>query len=201
MPPNRPPSEITPTDFFERWLPAEYARVREAAPGPVPPDAAVQVSLEGEGGGVWTLSMRGGALEAKPEAAGEPDTLIKQSVQDWRALVIGEEGAIELVPAKASPMDLLLLDAGKSRALRDVKGTLRFEVTGFNDRTWSIEATLNGAAQPRSTIALDAQTYAEMLAGTLPPPQAYFAGKIHIGGDASFAMQLAMQWMAGMSSP
>jgi hypothetical protein len=193
---NRPPSDITPQAFFESWLPREYQRLHAAA-GKMPPDATLIVALEGEGGGTWTLRVRAGALTAAAEDAGAADLRVAQSVADWRALLVGEDGALELVPSSANPMDLLLAaNPAQAAQLKTIKGALRFEVTGFNDRTWRLDAMFNGAEQPKASITIDSHTYKQMADGTLPPPQAYFAGKIQIGGDVNFAMQLAMQMMA-----
>ena len=43
------------------------------------------------------------------------------------------------------------------------------------------------------------QTYAAMLARTLPPPQAYFNGKVKLGGDMNLAMQLGMAMLPRFS--
>ena len=48
-------------------------------------------------------------------------------------------------------------------------------------------------------ITLDTDTLKQMRDGTLAPPAAYFAGKIQLGGDVNFAMQLGMAMMARMN--
>jgi hypothetical protein len=191
----RPPADIAPGTFFEQWLPAEYARLGSGA---TPPDSAVVVHLDGDGGGAWTLRVQGGALTGKPGAADAADLVLRQTVADWRAAVCGEDGAPDILPDNVNPMRALA-GAGSPAAqqmLQSLSGTLVFQVSGFAGRTWAIRVSFKGAASPEATIALDADTMQQMRSGALPPPQAYFAGKIQITGDVNFAMQLGMAMMA-----
>lgn len=197
----RPPSDITPTRFFESWLPQQLA----AAPRGNLKAMTVRVSLDGDAeGGAWDLKIEPTGLtvdKASPGGA-EPDVTILQSVQDWKAIAVGEPGAVTLAPPQASPMDALFLDRSAQDVLSSVKGTVRFEVTGYNGRTWCLTVKFGPqplAVEPNATISVDAETYAGMLARTIPPPQAYFTGKIKLLGDASLAMQLGMALMPRFS--
>ena len=90
---------------------------------------------------------------------------------------------------------MLFVDPASRQILTAVKGTVRFEVTGYNGRTWGMLVqfgTQPGRASPDATITVDAATYAAILARKLAPPEAYFSGKISLRGDTSLAMQLAM---------
>ena len=66
----------------------------------------------------------------------EPQVTLIQSVADWRAVAVGEEGATDLAPPQASPLDVLFVDPASRQVMSAVKGTVRFEVTGYNGRTW-----------------------------------------------------------------
>ena len=200
MPVARLPESITPAQFFEEWLPAQ-APALALKPAR---NLNVRVELSGDDGGVWELKVTDAGLTTGRGngAADQADVTIRQSVADWRAVVAGEPGAVNLAPARSSPTDLLFIDRAAQQVLSTVRGQVRFEVTGFNGRTW--EATVafgQGAAkdQPDATISVDAETYAAMQARTLPAPQAYFQGKIRISGDANLAMQLGMAMMSRYS--
>jgi hypothetical protein len=120
---------------------------------------------------------------------------MRQPVADWRALAVGEEGPIDLAPPQASPLDVLFVDPASRQVMSAVKGTIRFEVAGSNGRTWWMQVKFGAqpeAAQPDATIAVDAETYAKMLARKMAPPEAYFSGKIVLRGDTALAMQLGM---------
>lgn len=189
----RPPADTTPARFFEEWLPAQMAGKK----GPEKP-LRVRVRLDGEGGGTWDLALGAAGLVVTPGGAGDAGVHIVQSVADWRAIAVGEAGAVNLAPPQASPTDVLFLDAAAQKVVALVKGTIRFEVTGYNGRTWSIDVKLGPGgppASPDATISVDAETYAQMLARTLPPAAAFFSGKVKITGDANLAMQLGMALM------
>ena len=195
----RPPRDITPSGFFETWLPAQAAGLGAATP------FTVRVRLDGDGGGAWDLRLgpAGLAVAAPGPSEAEPEATIVQSVADWRAIAVGEPGQVDLAPPQARPTDVLFLDAAAQQIVRQVAGAIRFEVTGYNGRTWALLVKLGpkplDAERPDATISVDAETYAAMLARTLPPPAAYFQGKIRISGDMQIAMQIAMALMPRFS--
>jgi hypothetical protein len=193
----RPPRDISPEGFFTDWLPREFA-AEFGAGKRTAADITVAIHLEGEGGGDWVLDVKSGLLHVRePGAAGaEPLVSLRQPVADWRALAVGEPGSsIDLAPPQASPLDVLFVDPSSRQIMGSVKGTVRFEVTGYNGRTWWMHVkfgTQPEADPPNATIAIDAETYARLLARQLAPPEAYFSGKIVLRGDTALAMQLGM---------
>lgn len=191
---NRPPRDITPQRFFEEWLPAELAGA------PRPSYAfTIRIRLDGDNGGAWDLGFGPDGLRIAPSGKDTVHATLEQTVEDWRAIVAGEPGAIDLAPPdKARLTDLLLLDPAAHPALDEIEGTVRFEVTGYNDRTWTLTVRFgpgDPAAVPDATIRVDVETYSEILARKLAPPQAFFAGKLKLLGDANLALQLGMAIM------
>ena len=201
---NRPPPEITPKDFFESWLPKEYERLK-AEGGPTPPDVTACVRLSGEGGGAWTLTLAGGQLSVVDQDTADADLGIAQSVADWRAVTVGQEGAggagggPDLTLPEGVSFDRWLVNPGLQQVLATAKGSLRIEIPGFHGRTFALSLTFRGAAEPQATITIDAETIAAIRAGTLPPAQAFFSGKILIAGDSALAMQIGMAAMSQQS--
>ena len=99
---------------------------------------------------------------------------------------------------------MLFVDPASRQVMSAVKGTVRFEVTGYNERTWWMQVKFGAQAdveKPNATIAVDAETYAKMLARELAPPEAYFSGKIRLSGDTSLAMQLGMAMLPRFTEP
>jgi len=189
----RPPADSTPEQLLTEWLPAEMERLGGVAGVP---DLCVRIVLDGESGGSWDLKLRAGRLAASPtDLAVAPLVTLCLTVQDWRALTVGEEGPISLTPPAASPTDLLFIDSASQQLLAHMNGTFAFEVAEFNGRTWRLTAlfgeTAPGAA-PDAVIHTDAQTYAEILARKLSPLEAYFAQRITISGDAGRGMQVGL---------
>jgi hypothetical protein len=189
----RPPREITPDAFFTSWLPAELTRLTGGAGVP---DMLVRITLDGEGGGTWDLTTRSGTLEVSaPQPGQQPLVTLMLTVQDWRAIVAGEDGPVDLTPPSASPTDLLFVDAGSQQLLAMISGTFRFEVRDYNGRTWTLTAVFGvdpPCDPPTATIATDAVTYAAILARELAAPEAYFSGKITITGDPGRGMQVGL---------
>jgi hypothetical protein len=192
----RPPRDIDPHRFFTEWLPREFQR--EFGPGRrAASDITVAVVLEGDGGGHWVLDVAKNAITVRrPDEPGPAaQVMMRQEVRDWRAVAVGEDGAVDLAPPQASPLDVLFVDPASRQIMNAVKGTVRFEVTGYNDRTWWMHVKFGAqpwAPEPNATIAVDAATYGLMLARRLAPPEAYFSGKIQLKGDTALAMQLGM---------
>jgi putative sterol carrier protein len=190
----RPPRDITPRRFFEEWLPAQLAASGQGATRPL----TVRVRLEGDEGGAWDLRLGPDGLQVGAPTGGDADVTIRQTVTDWKAIAVGEAGAVDLAPPQASPTDILFLDSAAQQILGTVRGTVRFEVTGYNARTWMLDVRFGAGdpgAEPDATISVDAETYGEILARRMPPPQAYFAGKVKLLGDMNLAMQLGMAMM------
>ncbi len=194
---NRPPRDITPQTFFTDWLPREFGSEFGAGKRAAS-DITVAVRLDGDGGGLWVLDVKGGALAVRKPGEPGPAPVVSlwQTVQDWRALAAGEDGSnVDLAPPQASALDVLFVDPQSRQIMSAVKGLVRFEVTGYNGRTWWMHVKFGTQAdksEPDATITVDAGTYAAILARKLAPPEAYFSGKISLRGDTSLAMQLAM---------
>jgi sterol carrier protein 2 len=197
--PVRPPKDITPSKFFTEWLPAQVP----AGAGGGGAGLTIRVQLSGDEGGAWDLKLGGSGLNVSAPDGATADVTVAQTVQDWKAIAVGEAGAVNLAPAQASPTDILFLDKASQTIAKSVKGTMRFEVTGYNGRTWSLTVKFGPGVvvedKPDATISVDAETYGAMLARTLPAPQAYFQGKVKIAGDVNLAMQLGMAMMPRFS--
>jgi putative sterol carrier protein len=194
----RPDRDITPEDFFISWLPAEIERLGSARGIP---DMLVRMELAGQGGGTWDLVTGGGVLTVSAGPTdGAPLVLLRMSVQDWRAIVAGEEGPVDLSPPNASPTDLLFVDRASQQLLATMSGTFRFEVADYNGRTWCLTAVFGAveAGEPDATISTDAETYGKVLAREMAAPEAYFTGKITIAGDAGRGMQVGLALLPKM---
>ena len=203
----RPPTDLSPAQFFESWLPDRFAAMIAEAMALRPdgglPDITATVTLDGDGGGggAWTLLCRGGALTVTRGAAPTADVALVQTVADWRAAVYGEAGAPDVVPPGGNPIAILAsTNQALIKALRELRGTLRLEMPGFVGRTWALGVAFQGAAAPEAVISVDAATVVEIQRGTIPAPQAFFTGKIAMRGDTAFAMQVGMTLMAQLGA-
>ncbi len=179
-----------------QWLPAEITRLGTAAGMP---EVTVRFQISGEGGGTWDLGARGGELDAAV-ATDEvhPQVTIAMTTADLRAIIIGEEGPVDLAPPEASPTDLLFVDRTARTMLDTVSGTFLFEVHGYNGRTWRLSATFGGGPagdEPDAVIAIDAELYGQILAREKSAAEAYFTGGIKLTGDMEKGMQVGVALM------
>ncbi len=195
---NRPPKDITPATFFEEWLPNELSGSEAAGSAERLAPVTVGVTLDGDGGGSWALHLENGTLSVTTGAANDPKVALAQTVEDWRAIVVGDDGPIDLAPPGASSTDFLFVDPEAQKLLAEIKGSVTMEVKNYNGRTWLMNVTFSGAKEPAATISVEAETYAKVLSGEIAGPQAFFSGQITFGGDTALAMQVGMAMMSRM---
>ncbi|HTJ45853.1 MAG TPA: SCP2 sterol-binding domain-containing protein [Kofleriaceae bacterium] len=193
------PADLTPAQFFETYLPAEWARARAGQPAAA--DATFEVVLDGDGGGTWTIAVRGGALSATAAAATTtPDLRVHMTTQDFRAAMQGEAGAPDLFPHELDLATALArIPAGAAPTAP--KGSVEIHISGFNGRTWSIGLATGGATAPGATVTVDADTILAIKNGSMDPASAFFSGKIQLGGDVAWIMQAGMGFMQGRRGP
>jgi hypothetical protein len=190
------PADLTPAQFFESYLPAEWARARAgAAP---PPDATIEIVLDGDGGGTWTIAIAGGAMTTTAAAAARsPDLRVRMTTTDFRAAVQGEDGAPEIFPRDLDLARAFARIPSSAAGAPVGKGALEVGITGFHGRTWHIALESGGAATPAATVTIDADTVAAIRDRKLDPASAFFGGKIQLGGDVAWIMQAGMGFMQG----
>ena len=195
---SRPPRDISASEFFESWLPEQYKQLKTEQSGDATvPNVAISVTLEGDGGGEWTLSLSDGELAVRRTASAGALLSITQTVEDWRSVVAGDGGGdSEAELPSGFNVASVLTDSGTLDLIKDVKGSIRFEIPQFRGRTFGVSVMFNGAAEPAAGVSVDAVTIAAIRAGTLAAPQAFFSGKIQLTGDTTLAMQLGMAMAA-----
>ena len=90
-----PPDDISPEEFFTRWLPEAIANdpARRARLGEAPID--LEFTLEGEGGGVYTVLIRDGVMYGSVGPLEEAQLCVRTDVATWRQLNRGEMSAPE----------------------------------------------------------------------------------------------------------
>jgi putative sterol carrier protein len=90
-----PPDDITPTEFFTRWVPQAVdadpqrgARLGDA-------DATIEFQLSGESAGVWTIRIESGRVAGHEGGNAHSDLRVLVDTDTWRALNRGEMSAPE----------------------------------------------------------------------------------------------------------
>jgi putative sterol carrier protein len=90
-----PPDDISPIDFFTRWIPEAVAGDEARRTRLSGIDARIVFELAGEGGGSYTLDIVGGIVQGAQGAVEDPDLRVVVDIDTWRALNRGDVGAPE----------------------------------------------------------------------------------------------------------
>lgn len=197
------PKDISPKDFFERFIPEQFEKAKALLPDPVKALSASMVfSLTGDQGGAWTIKFNKGDL--KIAQGDDPDRVVKivQSVSDWRGAISGERGfRFELPGAggggkgglpQGSPMT-----QEKIERLKSIDGAIMFRLTDKEKGDWTVTVQFGKSSKdtPDCTISVASEDAKAMRKGELNPQMAFMSGKIDIKGDLGFAMQVGTTFM------
>jgi putative sterol carrier protein len=85
----KPPEDITPDDFYLKWVPEQAASNPDQMAKTKDIEAVIQVVLTGEGGGEYYMELAGGEMKTAKGKADAPKLTITQSVEDWREINSG----------------------------------------------------------------------------------------------------------------
>ena len=95
--PNRsaPPEDITPLDFFTRWVPERVAADGDRRRRLGDTEARIVFAFEEPEYGAYTLFIRAGEVRAEPNPIDDPDLQVQIGIETWRSLNRGEISAPE----------------------------------------------------------------------------------------------------------
>jgi len=93
----QPPEDISPREFFTRWMPETVAMDEGRRRKLGATEATLVFELEGEGGGSFTVRVHGGSVEGSEGKEPDPDLRVSLDMETWRALNRGTLAAPEAV--------------------------------------------------------------------------------------------------------
>lgn len=97
-----PPADITPLEFFERWIPLAVAGDASRRERIADLQVQIQFELEGDdGGGAYYLSVDRGEVRGYAGRTPIPDVVLELSVETWRRLNSGELNALQAAAQRA----------------------------------------------------------------------------------------------------
>ncbi len=85
----KPPEDITPDDFYLKWLPEQADSNPDQAAKIKDITAVMQFILTGDDGGEYVMDLAGGKITTRKEKADAPKLTITMSVPDWREINSG----------------------------------------------------------------------------------------------------------------
>ncbi len=90
-----PPDDITPHDFFTRWIPQQVAADQARRTKLEGTEAIIVFELRGQQGGAFTVRIQNGAVAGEPGEPHPPDLRVRVDVTTWRQLNAGAISAPE----------------------------------------------------------------------------------------------------------
>jgi putative sterol carrier protein len=95
MPRARPPEDISPLEFFTRWIPSMVEADHERRSRLGDTCASLVFVLDGYEGGEFTLRVEAGRVAGHSGRADPPDLEVRVDLETWRSLNRGELSAPE----------------------------------------------------------------------------------------------------------
>jgi putative sterol carrier protein len=89
----RPPEDITPEEFFTRWIPDQVATDEERREKLGDTRAVIGFEIHGVTPSSFTVAIEDGRVRGELGAPHEPDLRVEVDEADWRALNRGDLGA------------------------------------------------------------------------------------------------------------
>jgi hypothetical protein len=185
--------------ILESWLPAALSARAERLQGTSP---RLRLCLSGADGGEWDLQILDGELRIVRHMRSigmrddDPDIRIRQSAADFCSVLFPSEDLFEFFPPGACIADLLTPESQEMELIARLDGRIKFELEGRRRRRWSVDAAFGRAGmlagRPRTTVSIDTGTCEKLAARAINPVQALLAGRLHVEGDKTFAMQVLM---------
>ncbi|MGH7963219.1 MAG: SCP2 sterol-binding domain-containing protein [Candidatus Binatia bacterium] len=159
--------------------------------------ATVRVVIEGDGGGIWYLNVKGGEMTLTPEPAFPPMLTIYQprAYFDWAVTMAGDAGLFG-PSTRAAQGDLT-----KSRIdrLKMLKGLIRFTFTHLPDGSEQSFSLQLGEGErptaPQLTLSIKVEDAQKLARGEINAQAAFMGGIIKITGDMALAMQFGAAMM------
>ena len=195
-----PPPQV----FYTEQIPAQFNRMlddqeklgedgRKVFEGMKAVDATIRVDIL-DAGQSYFLNITEGRMAAAEQAAHPPFLTLRQNRAAYERLAAeAGDSAMALLGGLSGLAGEMKLTQQRIDNLADVKGMLKFEVTG--DRGFELLTHFGTDPVPdeaSASIVIDEQVYEDLRSGELNPQDAFMSGRIQIEGDMQMAMQLAL---------
>ena len=179
----------SPREFFEQYLPSWFAKAEAAA---VTSPGALVFHVGNES---FALRLEQGKLEVATGVATDAVLQVSLTPADFAELIrqgdaLFQSGASDKLLALRS----LTLDAERAKLIRNVDGSVAFEITeGDEVRTLLLSpgAALAGSSPPACTVRIAASDFWALSRGEKNPFELLMDGKIRMQGRMDVAMALS----------
>jgi putative sterol carrier protein len=193
-----------PKSFYTEQIPTQWNRMldeqeqlgepgRRVFDGMAAVHATIRVDILDESESYF-MNIEAGRMHAGDQAAHAPFLTLQQNRNAYERLAAeAGDSAMALLGGLSGLAGEMKLTQERIDNLSDVKGLMRFEVTGDDGfELFTHFGTDPIPDEPDTSITIDRDTYDELRGGELNPQDAFMNGRIQIGGDMQMAMQLAL---------
>ncbi len=185
---NRPPPG-SPREFFETYLPAWFAAAstsQATSPG------ALVFHIGSES---YALRLAAGKLEISTGASIDAILQVSMSEADFAELIRQAEGLFQSGASdRLLALRSLSLDAERAKTIRNVDGSVAFEITDDAQvRTLLLSpgAAIAGGSPPACTVRVASSDFWALSRGEKNPFELLMDGKIRLQGRMEVAMALS----------
>jgi putative sterol carrier protein len=183
------PAPSSPREFFEAYLPTWFAGA-STAEGSSPGSLVFHVGAES-----YAVRLDAGKLEVKSGPATDAILQVSMNPADFAELIrqgeaLFQSGASDRLLALRS----LSLDAERAKMIRNVDGSVAFEITEDAEvRTLLLSpgVAVAGASPPACTVRIAANDFWALSRGDKNPFELLMDGKIRLQGRMEVAMALS----------
>ncbi len=183
------PAPASPREFFETYLPAWFAAAstsQATSPGAlvfhIGPDS-------------YALRLAAGKLEVSTGASTDAILQVSMSGADFAELIRQAEGLFQSGASdRLLALRSLSLDAERAKTIRNVDGSVAFEITdGSEVRTLLLSPgiAIAGGSPPACTVRVAATDFWALSRGEKNPFELLMDGKIRLQGRMEVAMALS----------
>jgi putative sterol carrier protein len=202
----RPSEDITPSDFFEQWLPENITMMRDLIKDNAGElEVSLGVRVTGEGGGDWSVVIASGEVG------------IQQGLKDDATitLILSEKNFVEAVSAQFDDLlpgpDWLKKGAGDEEPaeiaaqikngvnmIKPIKGSLLFRADD-QERPFEVLLKFQGELKdkPDTEITISQDNLRAIASGETSIINAFMSGEIKVDGTMNLIMNFAPLVMKG----
>jgi putative sterol carrier protein len=183
------PAPASPREFFETYLPAWFAA---ASSSQVTSPGALVFHIGAES---YALRLAVGKLEVSTGASTDAILQVSMSEADFAELIRQAEGLFQSGASdRLLALRSLSLDADRAKTIRNVDGSVAFEITD-NDQVRTLllspGVAIAGGSPPACTVRVAASDFWALSRGDKNPFELLMDGKIRLQGRMEVAMALS----------
>lgn len=187
-------SDITPREFFERFVVDNFEAITEGKIREV--DAVFQVNVTGEGGGTWSMTVREGRMVVRPEADPSALAYMQVDIAAWRELMAMVVGVAQGMAGGVAGVFRFLFPAPPVVQLikNALRGTAEIALTRDGEEPLRLHFGFKECRPdaPRAKVRMALTDWVDVALRKVVPAQLYMSGKAVVEGDVALAMNMSM---------